>query len=158
MKYLKLLILPALGAITLSCSVLPIKAEIKEDHFRFENFKNVESTEIEYAHLMCFKKKPTTWSEPKQYISGEHDLWVKASVTKRHIPESTKETYVNFKVKLDANKSYMLNRKLDNDKIALWIQEVDTGVNVSEVITSELKNPLVFDELLRKRQCKSGTV
>ncbi len=158
MKNLKLLLISALSVVSIGCSTLPLKAEIKENHFRFENFKRDKSSKLEYVHLMCFHKKPTTWAEPKQYLSGEHNLWVKASVSKRGIPSSTKEAFVNFKVKLESDKSYMLNRKIVDDKISLWIQEVDTGLGVSDVITADLENPLIIDDFLRKRQCKSGSV
>ena len=58
---------------------------------------------------------------------------MKASISKRSIQDSRKEAFVNFKVKLALGKSYMLNRKLVEDKILLWIQEVDTGLGVSDV-------------------------
>ncbi|WP_426357400.1 hypothetical protein ACPUVO_15680 [Pseudocolwellia sp. HL-MZ19] len=158
MKNLKLLLISTLSVVSISCSTLPLKAEIKDNHFRFENFKRDNSSKLEYVHLMCFHKKPISWVEPKQYLSGEHDLWVKASISERDIPNSTKEAFVNFKVKLESNKSYMLNRKIVDDKISLWIQEVDTGIGVSDVLISDLKNPLIIDDSLRKRQCKSGSV
>jgi len=158
MKNLKLLLIPALCVAAIGCSTLPLKTEIKENHFRFENFKRDNNSTLEYVHLMCFHKKPTTWAEPKQYLSGEHDLWVKASLSTRNISNSTKEAFVNFKVKLESSKSYMLNRKIVDDKISLWIQEVDTGVGVSDIITADLENPLIIDDFLRKRQCKSGSV
>lgn len=100
-----------LGVTLLGCSNLPIKTDIKEDHFRLENFKREQGVDLEYVHLMCFKKRPTQWAEPKQYISGEHDLWVKASVSNPDVLNSQKEAFVNFNVNLDSNKSYMLNRK-----------------------------------------------
>ena len=158
MKKLKLLLISALSVASIGCSTLPLKVEVKEDHFRFENFKRDKSSKLELIHLMCFHKKETTWSEPKQYLSGEHDLWVKADISTPNIPNSTKEAFVNFKVKLEPNKSYMLNRKIVDDKISIWIQEVETGLVVSKVLTSDLKNPKIIDELLRTRECKSGSV
>lgn len=158
MKNLKLLLISTLSVASMGCSTLPFKTEIKDNHFRFENFKRDRSSKLEYVHLMCFHKKPVAWAEPKQYLSGEHDLWVKASISESNIPNSTKEAFVNFKVKLESNKSYMLNRKIVDDKISIWIQEVDTGIGVSEVLTSDLKNPLIIDDFLRKRQCESGSV
>ncbi|WP_231612837.1 hypothetical protein [Pseudoalteromonas sp. NZS11_1] len=107
---------------------------------------------------MCFNKKPTQWAEPKQYISGEHDLWVKASVSNPDVLNSQKEAFVNFNVNLDSDKSYMLNRKREGDKISIWIQEVETGTVVSQVLTDELSRPLQIDNELRKRQCRSGSI
>ncbi|XQW86361.1 hypothetical protein ACOYR1_06450 [Thalassotalea piscium] len=158
MKNLKLLLIPILSATLLSCCLAPIKAEVKENHFRLENFKRDKGSKVEYVHLMCFQKKPTEWAEPKQYLSGEHDLWVKASISEPDLINSTKEAFVDFKVKLAPNKSYMLNRKLVDDKISIWIQEVDTGAVVSDVITSKLSRPPIIDDILRKRQCQSGSV
>lgn len=158
MRNLKILLVSALSVASIACSTLPLKTEIKENHFRFENFKSDKASELEYIHLMCFRKKPTKWAEPKQYLSGEHDLWVKASVSERDVLNSSKEAVVNFKVKLESGKSYVLNRKIVDDKISIWIQEIDTGVKVSNVITTNLETPLIFDDLLRKRQCKSGSI
>lgn len=158
MKNFKLLLVSALSIASIGCSTVPLEAEIKENHFRFENFRRDKNSKLEYVHLMCFRKKTTTWTEPKQYLSGEHDLWVKASVSERGIPSSTKEAFVNFKVTLEPGKSYMLNRKIVDDTISIWIQEVDTGIKVSEVLTSDLKIPLINDDSLRRRQCELGSV
>ena len=158
MKNCQLLLIPLLSLTLLGCSVLPIKAEIKADHFRFENFKRDKETQLEYIHLMCFHKKPTTWDEPKQYLEGEHNLWVRASIARRDIPYSQREAFVNFKVKLAADKSYMLNRKIVDDNISLWIQEVDTGISVSKVLTTDFSRPLVAQEHLSRRKCLTGSV
>lgn len=158
MKNVKLLLIIVLSISSMGLSIFPIKAVIKEGHFRFENFKRDQSEKLEYIHLMCFHQKPTTWTEPKQYLSGKHDLWVKASISNRDIPNSTKEAFVNFQVELESNKSYMLNRKVADDKISIWIQEVDTGLGVSDVVTTDLKRPKLIDDFLRKKQCKSGSV
>ncbi|MCJ8318784.1 MAG: hypothetical protein MJK12_04070 [Colwellia sp.] len=158
MKILKLALVLVLSLAALSCSVQPIKTEVKENYFRFENFKRDKTSNLEYVYLMCRYKKVTGWGEPKQYLSGEHDLWVKASTSRSDILKSRKEAFVNFKVNLDSGKSYMLNRKIVEDKVSIWIQEVDTGLRVSKVLTSELTSPLLFDDFLRKRQCESGSI
>ncbi|WP_206483873.1 hypothetical protein [Thalassotalea sp. G2M2-11] len=158
MKNLKLLSILAICVTSLGCSVLPVKVGVKENNFRFENFKRVNGSDSEYVHLMCHQKKPTSWAQPKQYLSGEHDLWVKASTSNRHIPNSTREAFVNFKVKLEPNKNYMLNRKVVDDKISIWIQEVDTGLGVSEVLVTQLRQPLLIERNLRKTQCESGSI
>ena len=137
---------------------LPIKSDIKDGHFRFENFKQVKSPDKELIHLMCHAKKPTSWAQPKQYRAGKHDLWVKAQVYRHNVPASEKHAFANFKVNLEQGKSYMLNRKVDNEHISLWIQEVDTGVSVSDVVVAQLKQPLVEERQLRLEQCRSGTI
>ena len=158
MKNLNLVLVSALSMVALGCSVFPIKAQVEENHFRFENFKRDKGLDLEYVHLMCYLKRPVSWAEPKQYEAGEHNLWVRADVSNRSFDDSTKEAIVNFKVKLESDKSYMLNRKITDDKIAIWIQEVDTGLVVSEILTPELKKPLLVDYSLRKDQCESGSV
>jgi hypothetical protein len=158
MKNLKWLLILAVSVTSLGCSVLPIKAEVKENHFRFENFKRDKGPKREFIHLMCFHKKPILWAEPKQYLSGEHNLWVKARISERGIPNSRKEAFVNFKVNLAAGTSYMLNRKIEGNKITLWIQEVDTGLGVSEIIVADLKQPKITEYNLRKTQCESSSV
>ncbi len=107
---------------------------------------------------MCYLHKPTGWSEPKQYEAGKHLLWVKANVENDSIENSTKSAYASLNVELEANKSYMLNRERDGDKISLWVQEVDTGVRVSDIVVTDLKKPLISDYSLRRNQCKAGTV
>jgi hypothetical protein len=158
MNNCKLILISLLGLTLLSCGVIPIKAEIKENHFRFENFSRDDSDDVEHAYLMCFHKKPTTWFEPRQYLSGEHDLWVKVLTSRRGIEYSTRVAFVNFKVELKSDKSYMLNRKVIEDKMSLWIQEVDTGIGVSEVLIADLKRPSSADYPLNIKQCVSGTI
>ena len=78
--------------------------------------------------------------------------------TNPDVLNSQKEAFVNFNVNLDSDKSYMLNRKREGDKISIWIQEVETGTVVSQVLTDELSRPLQIDNELRKRQCRSGSI
>lgn len=137
---------------------LPIKTNIKDGHFRFENFKRVTSPNIELVHLMCYAKKPTSWTQPKQYQAGEHNLWVKAQISRANVPASEKHAYANFKVKLEQGKSYMLNRKISGDHISLWIQEVETGIGVSDVVVAQLQQPLIEERQLRLEQCRSGSI
>lgn len=158
MKNLTLLLTTSLSLFLMGCSTFPLEPTIKENHFRFENFKRDKGADLEYVYLMCYHKKPVSWASPKQYPSGEHNLWVKARISKRDASISQKETVVNFKVTLEPNKSYMLNRKIVDDKISLWIQEVETGIGVSNVITSTLETPPLIDYNLRKKQCESSSI
>ncbi len=147
-----------LSSALVSCSHLPVKAQVKEHHFRLENFSAEQGTKSELVYLMCFHKRPTEWSAPKQYLAGEHQLWVKASVEDRGLGQDVKEAFVQFKVKLEAGKSYMLNRAIEDNQISLWIQETETGAKASDVIVTKLKQPLLVEENLRKTQCREGTV
>jgi len=140
------------------CSILPLKTELKVDHFRFENFKRDVSYPSELVHLMCYRKKPTNWAEPKQYLGGEHELWVEANISDSASPTSEKEAFVFFKVKLDSGKSYMLNRNIEGEKISIWIQETESALKVSEVITTDLHLAAFGKGNFRKRRCKSGSI
>jgi hypothetical protein len=139
----------------IGCSQMPVV--VKDNYFRFENFKRDVGQPQEYVYLMCLRKRPTYWSEPKQFLSGEHELWIKAIIRGKDTYNTEREAVANFKVTLDGGTSYMVNRKLQDDNISLWIQEVDTGLVVSNVITQELIIPRSFGSL-RKKQCASSTI
>jgi hypothetical protein len=141
-----------------SCGILPLKTEMKVDHFRFENFKRDISSPSELVYLMCYRKKPTHWSEPKQYLGGEHELWVEANISEPTSPTSDKEAFVLFKIKLDSGKSYMLNRKIEGEKISIWIQDTESGLKVSKVITTDLNIAAFGKRTFRKKRCKSGSI
>ena len=157
MKKINMLLIFASFTI-ISCSQLPIKTEVKQDHFRIENFIAEKGTQLDLVHLMCFHKRPTEWSAAKQYVSGEHVLWVKASIAERGIVKNVKEAFVQFKVKLDPGKSYMLNRSVKGDQISIWIQESETETKASDIIVADLKQPLLVDYNLRQTQCREGSV
>ncbi|MBV1911784.1 MAG: hypothetical protein KUG78_21000 [Kangiellaceae bacterium] len=158
MKFFRLLSISILSLILSSCGVLPIATDIKEDHFRLENFTKTKGQNREYVQLMCFKQRPTAWSIPRQYMAGQHSLWVKARISKKGFPGATEEAYVNFNVKLDSGKSYRLNREVDGGNISLWIQDLDTGNRASNLIVAELKRPPVVDERLTREKCESSTI
>ena len=158
MKSLSLFVSSVLVSVLAGCSTLPMTAQVEDGKFRFENFKMIKGSQNESVHLMCYLHKPTGWSQPKQYEAGKHLLWVKANVENDSIENSTKSAYASLNVELEANKSYMLNRERDGDKISLWVQEVDTGVRVSDIVVTDLKKPLISDYSLRRNQCKAGTV
>ena len=142
-----------------ACSTFPIPATVKDDSVRFENFKRTKTKNREHVYLMCFLQRPTEWAEPKQYPAGEHNLWVRAVVSRTGVPNSEREAYANFKVNLPAGNSYMLNREIgDDNKIKLWIQQVDTGVHVSNVVETTLEVPMNYAERINKRRCDTSSV
>ncbi len=153
-----LFITSVLSVFLFGCSTLPFQAEVKDEHFRLENFKDDKGKDIDYVYLNCFHKRPTAWSEPKQFEAGEHDLWVRAVTARRGVGNSKKEAFVNFKMELEAGKSYMFNRKFTDDEASIWIQESASGKVVSDVLTAKLRTPLIIDDNLRKTQCESGSV
>lgn len=158
MKIAKLMVVGSAFVFATGFSLLPFESEIKEGHFRFENFKQTKGPQQEYVHLMCYAKKPTSWAQPKQYLAGEHQLWVKADISRRGVPASNKHAFAQFNVELQEGKSYMLNRKIDGEKIAMWIQEVETGIGVSDIVVADLNQPLLEEWQLRRDQCREGTI
>ncbi|MBA6381302.1 MULTISPECIES: hypothetical protein [unclassified Colwellia] len=156
MKKIKLLFLYFLVAMSSSCAFSPIKTEVKENHFIFENFINNNETEIEYIHLMCSKKKLAYWTEPKQFLADEYDFWVKADITKNNRVGANKVAFFHFKVNFESGKRYMPNRVLEKNKISIWIQEVGTGTRVSKIETKNLKFEIYSGNNLRKKQCRLG--
>lgn len=138
-----------------SCSQLPVV--VKDNHYRFENFRTNDKDPEEFVILMCFRKKPTSWSEPKQFLSGKQNLWLRAIIKGNANQYLPKEAVANFNVTLDAGKNYMANREIQQNNISLWIQEVESGVIVSDIITKELVYP-TFKGNLRKKQCKTSSV
>jgi len=140
----------------ISCSILPLEKEIKANHFRFENFRQDIKFPSELIYLMCYRKRPTDWAEPKQYLGGDHELWVEANISSSTM--NTKEAFVLFKVKLDSGKSYMLNRKIEGERISIWIQESESDLKVSEVITTDLSMVALGKRVFRKNQCKTSSI
>ena len=136
----------------------PLTDAIKTEHFRFENFQQDRRKNIEYVYLMCHRKKVTPYIYAKQMLAGDHNLWVRATSSRRGVKNSIKEAIVNFKVNLAAGKNYQLNREKKDGKIAIWIQDIETGEIVSDVIKTKLKIRLIVDERLRRKQCQSGSV
>ena len=138
-----------------ACIHLPVT--VKDNHFRFENFRTLDKNPVELVRLMCFRKKPTYRINTKQYVSGKHSLWLMATIEVNKHQYLAKEAVANFNVTLEAGKSYMPNRKIQQGNISMWIQEVDSGLIVSDIVTKELSYP-TFKGNLREKQCKSGTV
>jgi len=158
MNYMKLILFALLSIVAFNSHAVPLNGSIETGKFRFENFQQDRSKNIEYVYLMCFHKKVTPYIYAKQMLAGEHDLWVKATSSRRGVKNSIKEAIVNFKVNLEAGKNYQLNRKKTDGEIAIWIQNIDTGEIVSNVIKTKLKIRLIVDERLRRKQCQSGSV
>lgn len=158
MNKLNIVCIAIVTLIVAGCSVFPIPASIKDNHFRFENFVNDKGADKEYVHLMCFRKRPVGWDTPKQYVAGEHNLWVKAQISKRDIQNSKREAFVNFELALAAGESYQLNHKVEGDLISIWIQNSESKKVVSEIKEAKLALPKLVENRLRREQCESGTI
>ena len=160
-KYRITLFLLILAAILLlpACSSMPFEPKISEGKFRFENFQRINKTRTnEYVSLMCLNNKPTKWQEPMQFDAGEQIMWVHARTFQQGIGNSKLEAFLRFDVNLKPGLSYMLNRKADGDSMTIWIQEVKSGIGVSERITVQLERPALYEHNLRDKQCAAGTI
>ncbi|MCF7499864.1 hypothetical protein [Pseudoalteromonas sp. L1] len=141
-----------------ACSALPIKKDIDEGKFRVENFQYEHGKQRDYVYLMCNSKSVSAWEQARQYEAGEHVLWVKAVISERDFPSSEKNAFARFDMNFKEGGNYTLNREVKGDKISIWFADKETGNQASEVITKELKRPLVIEDQLRKKQCLEGTV
>lgn len=157
MKLLFLLPIVVLFTSLSGCSTSPTTVEVKQDHYRFENFFRDIDIENEHIFLACHLKRPTDWQNPKQYKAGEQNLWITARVGDPNFKNLKKEAHFNFNVYLESGKSYMPNRKIDGDKISLWISEVNTGKRVSEVQVADLEIHL-SSQIKKTRRCEASTV
>ncbi|TMO06951.1 hypothetical protein [Pseudoalteromonas sp. S558] len=157
MKEIYLLILTSLSFL-IGCQSFPIKVDIKDNNFRFENFAFDKGKNREYVFLMCNSKSPTNWHQARQYESGEHILWVKAVIGERDFQSSIKNAFVKFEINLKPNKRYILNRKIDGDNIFIWIEDENTRQIASNVKQAKLKKQLIIEDRLRKEQCLEGSI
>ncbi|ATG79923.1 MULTISPECIES: hypothetical protein [Pseudoalteromonas] len=157
MKQVYLLILVCLSFVT-GCQNFPIKIDIKDNHFRFENFAFDKGKKREYVFLMCNNKLPTDWHQARQYERGEHILWVKAVIGDRDFQSSIKNAFVKFKVNLKSGGRYILNRKIDGNNVFIWIEDETTREIVSDIKKSKLKKPLIIEGRLREKQCFEGSI
>lgn len=153
----RLLLASIISSFLLGCETLPIRAEIKEDHYRFENFVQNVEPKHEYIFMACHRHKPTGWNVAKQYPAGPQNLWIKAAKYTTTTSNVPRVAYFNLQTNLEAGKSYMPNRKIEGNKIALWIQEVESGERVTEILEAELKFP-VAETIVSHKQCKTSSV
>ncbi len=141
-----------------SCGITPFKRDIADGKFRLESFHIPYKTLDTRIYLMCNKKKPVGWAVAKQYPAGKHSLWVKVDVKPRSMGYRG-QAHINFEMEFEAGKNYRLNKKADGRNITVWIEEKDTGIVKSKVITTYLHQPMQYGEKkLRLRQCQRGTI
>ncbi|MFD2166481.1 hypothetical protein ACFSJY_09385 [Thalassotalea euphylliae] len=143
-----------------ACSTFPlVKHTVKDDHFRFENITSSEADDnYERIYLMCHNQQPEEWAQPRQYEAGKHNLWLKVLIRDQDRPMALRRAYANFKVNLAPGTSYMPNRRVEGHLVHLWIQESDTGIRVSEIVTTELEAPWINNRIEHKARCKGSSV
>ena len=147
-----------LTTVLTACEILPVKTDIKENHARLENFISDKTNNKEYISLMCKNKKPTKWMTPTQILAGEHNIWIEIKNSQSDTPNSERISFINVNVIFDEGKSYTLNRKRENNRLTVWIQELSSGSIVSEVIRPEMKYPLYHSYEEKRRHCLSSSI
>ncbi|WP_334049168.1 hypothetical protein [Alteromonas gracilis] len=107
---------------------------------------------------MCFNQRPTSASALRDVEEGEHVLFVRAMVVNTDLPaDNMREAIVRLDVNLEGGKRYSLNQIRDNSDMKIWLQESDSGIPVSKVVTTRVEYPKSVGDL-RLEQCKEGTV
>lgn len=164
MKIAPLLIAAAitpLVACTTVDEVINEQATIQPDEARIDFFANrgeAFDNQREFVKLMCFNKRPNGALILRDVEEGEHVLFVRASVINSDLPfGNEREAIVRLEANLEGGKRYSLNQTRDNLNMKVWLQETDTGVPVSEVVSTRVEYPQYVGDL-RLQQCKEGTV
>ena len=141
--------------------IIDQQANVQPNEARIDFFANrgeAFDNRREYVKLMCFNQRPTSASLLRDVEEGEHVLYVQASVVNTDLPDgTTREAIVRLDVNLEGGKRYSLNQSRDHHDMKVWLQETDSGVPVSEIVTTRVEYPKSVGNL-RLEQCKEGTV
>ena len=137
-----------------ACSSLPIENDLKTGHFRLENFELNKGKTNELVYLACFENRPLDWISGKQMPAGQYNLLVKAKVQAAKQLSSTRYAFVNFNVNLDSDKRYKINRKLEEDSIVIWIEDMNTKEIVSEYQRYDLNRTKASSLILVENNAK----
>ena len=144
----------------ISCTnfIFPIKASIEEGHYRFENFKNHLGGHQEILVRGClydfpYSSKYHSFVGGRQYlVDGEEKFMVQASLSGKNIT-GIRYVWVPLTANFEENKSYMLNRKLNDFDVSIWIQEVDTGIRVSSIASTTFPRSRIDESHRMKKMC-----
>lgn len=149
----KLLILAVCGAqlALAGCSALPIKASIKEGHYRLEGLNKETLQYREYLTRGCFKSPEGVRAAGgvKELPAGIDSFWVEASVSKPGVP-GVRYAYVHLTGEFEEDKRYFLNRSRVGKEISIWAQEVGTE-NIVSNVAKTVYLPKVADENQRRK-------
>ena len=148
-----------------ACTSVPYiidqQANVQPNEARIDFFANrgeAFDNKREYVNLMCFNQRPTSAAALRDVEEGEHVLYVRASVVNTDISEgNTREAIIRLDVNLEGGKRYSLNQSRDHHDMKVWLQETDTGIPVSEIVSTKVEYPQFVGDL-RLDQCKEGTI
>ena len=164
MKLPSLLLATAIAPLFACTSVSDVinqQANVQPNEARIDFFANrgeAFDNKREYVKLMCLNQRPTSASALRDVEEGEHVLFVRAMVVNTDLPvDNMREAIVRLDVNLEGGKRYSLNQTRDNRDMKVWLQETDSGIPVSEIVTTRVEYPKSVGDL-RLEQCKEGTV
>jgi len=164
MKLAALLIATALTPLFACTSVVDVveqQAMIQPDEARidFYSYRGVDfKNKREYVTLMCFNNRPNGRLILRDVDKGEHILFVRAKVVNANLQlGKVREAIVRLDVNLEGGKRYSLSQFRDNHDMKVWLRETDTGIPVSEIVSTRVEYPK-FVGNLRLQQCKEGTI
>jgi hypothetical protein len=107
---------------------------------------------------MCENNRPNDEIEILDVEAGEHILYVRSRVINSNLLfKNVREAVVRLDVNLEGGKRYTLNQDREDDNVTLWLQEADTGLIVSETVSTTMGLTSAIGNL-RMKQCQEGTV
>lgn len=147
-----------LFACTSVVDVVNDQATIQPDEARVDFYVQRTDRERDFVHLMCENHRPNSEIEVLDVQAGEHVLYVKSSVINSNLLfKNIREAVVRFDVNLEGGKRYMLNQTREGDSVELWLQEADSGLIVSNKVSTTVNLASAVGNL-RMKQCREGTV
>lgn len=138
--------------------VIDEQATIQPNEARIDFYVQRLDRQREFVQLMCENNRPNDEIEILDVEAGEHILYVRASVINSNLLfKNVREAVVRLDVNLEGGKRYTLNQDREDDNITLWLQEADTGLIVSETVSTTMGLTSAVGNL-RMKQCQEGTV
>lgn len=138
--------------------VIDEQATIQPNEARIDFYVQRLDRQREFVQLMCENNRPNDEIEILDVEAGEHILYVRASVINSNLLfKNVREAVVRLDVNLEGGKRYTLNQDREDDNVTLWLQEADTGLIVSETVSTTMGLTSAVGNL-RMKQCQEGTV
>jgi len=138
--------------------VIDEQATIQPNEARIDFYVQRLDRQREFVQLMCENNRPNDEIEILDVEAGEHILYVRASVINSNLLfKNVREAVVRLDANLEGGKRYTLNQDREDDNVTLWLQEADTGLIVSETVSTTMGITSAVGNL-RMKQCQEGTV
>lgn len=138
--------------------VIDEQATIQPNEARIDFYVQRLDRQREFVQLMCENNRPNDEIEILDVEAGEHILYVRSRVINSNLLfKNVREAVVRLDVNLEGGKRYTLNQDREDDNVTLWLQEADTGLIVSETVSTTMGLTGAIGNL-RMKQCQEGTV